>query len=170
MLLLQVELLVQVAFFFSIDRWEARCTDAWVILCRRPASECRTLREQRAELRLVFRGGLAMGTLTALRPGESSSCWTNSADKRSSEEILTTTSGKGILGGDSAASHACSYVTPSAFVSSFLSTSLFGRTGFSLCDASASLSSTELFSSPVTSGFVCLFLRVVRFGCAVLLA
>lgn len=104
-----------------------------------------------------------MGTLTALRPGESWSCWIFSADKRSSEEILTTTSAEGILGGDGAASHTFSCATSSA-------SSSFRRSGFLFCAASASLLSTEVFSSSGTSGFVSFFLRVVRFGCAVVLA
>lgn len=100
MLLLHEELPMRTAFLFSIERRDARRTDSCVILCRRPASEWRSFREHRTELRRELWAAPAIAILAAVRPGEGSGFTTSSADLRSAEEMLTMTSGEGILGGD----------------------------------------------------------------------
>ena len=114
-LLLDVALNTRDTFLLSMERREARRTDSWVILCRRPAREWRSLREQRTELRRELWAAPAMAILAAVRPGEGSGWRAISADKRSVGEMLTITSGEGILGGDGSAGEVLT-TTPDAGV------------------------------------------------------
>lgn len=171
MLLLHVELPARAAFLLSIERREARRTDSCVILCRRPASEWRSLREHRTEVRCELCTSPAIAILAAVRPGDGSCFLASSADKRSDEEMLTTTSGVGTLAWDWAVPGESSRLT-ALLTLAFLSTSSSAASsGFVFSTSSVfPLLWGEWLTSSVTSGFVCLFFRVVRLGCVVVLS
>lgn len=170
-LLLHVELPMRATFLLSMERREARRTDSCVILCRKPAREWRILREHRTELLRELWAVPAIAIFAAVRPGECSSFLMSSADKRSVEETLTTTSGEGTLLRGLALLHSSTCSTSALFTSLFLSTSSSSTSsGFLFRTSSvAQLPRGDWLTSSATSGFVCLFLRVVRFGCVVVL-
>lgn len=171
LLLLLVEVLIRVDILLSIERREARRMDSCVILCRRPASECRNLREQRAELRLDLRSAAAIAIFVAVRPGDASGLLASSADKRSSAEMLTTNSAERIFGGDWEVMLALSdLVSALTFWILSTSSSSFTSSCFLFCTSSCLLLSLNDKLSSTSSGFVCLFLRVARFGFGGLLA
>lgn len=158
MLLLHVELPIRAAFFFNMERREARRTDSCVMLCRKPAREWRSLREHRTELRREVRAVSAIAILAAVRPGEGFGLLASSADKRSAAEILTTTSEDTISAGDGAVLHVSSTSSSSTCSGFLLHASWVSK-----------LLGGDWLTSSATSGFVCLFFRVERFGCALVL-
>lgn len=163
-----MEFIMRDTFLLSMERREARRTDSWVMLCRSPARECRSFSEHRMELRREFWAMPAIGILAADRSEDGSGFMACSADRRSDGEMLTITFGDGIFGGDGGESTSTSALSGSlSFFVSFSS----GSSGF-LFSTSSSLQlpwGTWLTSSDV-SDFLCLFLRVVRLGWAVVLA
>jgi len=170
-LLLHVELPMRATFLFSIERREARRIDSWVILCRRPAIEWRSLREHRTELRRELCAVPAIAILAAVRPGSSSSFFANSADIRSDVETLTTISGEGIVGGQRAVLPLSSGSSSAWFTELLLSISFSStNSGFLFCTPSVWPFPREWLTSSAASNNAGLCLRVERLGCVVVLA
>lgn len=157
-------------FLLSMERREARRTDSCVMLCRRPASEWRSFREHRTELRRELGAAPAIAILAAERPGERGSrLMTPSADNRSDDEMLTTISGEGIAGGVRGEVPLWSNSSSASFTLLISSTSFSATSsGFLFC--TSSVGEPEWLTSSGTAAVVCLFLRVARLGWVVAFA
>lgn len=151
-----MELVMRDTLLLSMERREARRTDSWLMLCRRPAIECRSFSEQRTVLRCEG-SAAATETLSAACLGVASGWRAFSADRRSDGEMLTTTPGEGISGGDWAE---LGVDSTSMSASCCTSIPLFSF-------SSGSWGVWISFLTSCTSAFVCLLARVARLGRAV---